>query len=65
MAKGAFGVIVDAARRALEKAAQLAEQGSSEVVFKDLLGNILNAAAVAALAGDEEALRGTDGRSGE
>jgi hypothetical protein len=53
---GAFGVIVDTARQALQKAAELAEEGHSDVVFKDLLGNILNRAALVALAGNEEPL---------
>ncbi|MGY3618376.1 hypothetical protein [Bradyrhizobium sp. USDA 10063] len=51
---GAFGVIVETARQALEKAAQFAEEGHPDVAFKDLLGNILDRAALIALAGDEE-----------
>lgn len=51
---GAFGIIVGSARQALEKAAQLAEEGHSDVVFKDLLGNILDRAAMVALAGQDD-----------
>jgi hypothetical protein len=51
---GAFGVIVGTAREALAKAAQLAEDGNAEVVFKDLLGNILTHSAVDALAESED-----------
>jgi len=50
----AFGIIVDSAREALEKAAQLAEDGHSDVVFKDLVGNILDRAAMVALAGQDD-----------
>jgi hypothetical protein len=35
---GAFSVIVETARQALEKAAQFAEEGHPDVVFKDLPG---------------------------
>ena len=51
---GAFGVIVETAREALAKAAQFAEDGHPEVLFKDLLGNILTDSAVSALAESEE-----------
>jgi nitrogenase subunit NifH len=50
---GALGIVVDTARQALEKAAQFAEEGHSEVIFKDVLGNIVNRATLVALAGEE------------
>ena len=50
---GAFGVIVETAREAIAKAAQFADDGHPEVVFKDLLGNILSHSAVNALAESE------------
>ena len=50
---GAVGVIVETAKDALAKAAEFLEGGHPEVIFKDLLGNILDPAAVAALAESE------------
>jgi hypothetical protein len=50
---GAVGVIVESATDALAKAAEFFEDGHPEVIFKDLLGNILDHAAVAALAESE------------
>ena len=38
---GALGVIVETAREALAKAAEFLEEGHREVIFKDLLGNVL------------------------
>ena len=43
---GAVGVIVETAREALAKAAEFLEEGHSEVIFKDLLGNVLDRAVV-------------------
>ena len=51
---GAVGVIVESAKEALAKAAEFFEDGHPEVIFKDLLGNILDHAAVAALADGEK-----------
>jgi hypothetical protein len=51
---GAVGVIVESAKEALAKAAEFFEDGHPEVIFKDLLGNILDRAAVAALAEGEK-----------
>ena len=39
---GAVGVIVETAKDALAKAAEFLEGGHPEVIFKDLLGNILD-----------------------
>jgi hypothetical protein len=39
---GAVGVIVETAREALAKAAELLEEGHREVIFKDLLGSVLD-----------------------
>ena len=50
---GAVGVIVESAKDVLAKAAEFFEDGHPEVIFKDLLGNILDHAAVAALAEGE------------
>jgi hypothetical protein len=41
---GALGVIVETAREALAKAAEFLEEGHREVIFKDLLGNVLDRA---------------------
>jgi len=38
---GAVGVIVETAKEVLAEAAELLEAGHPEVIFKDLLGNIL------------------------
>jgi hypothetical protein len=43
---GALGVIVETAKEALAKAAEFLEDGHREVIFKDLLGNILDRAVV-------------------
>lgn len=51
---GAFGVIVETAREALAKAAQMADEGHPDVLIKDLLGNTLAHAAVTALAEGED-----------
>ena len=51
---GAFGIIVETAREALAKAAQFGDEGHPEVLIKDLLGNILAHAAIAALAEGED-----------
>ena len=51
---GAVGVIVESAKEALAKAAEFFEDGHPERIFKDLLGNILEHAAVAALAEGEK-----------
>jgi hypothetical protein len=47
---GAVGIIVETAREALAKAAELVEDGSPDVIIKDLLGNVLDRATVVALA---------------
>jgi hypothetical protein len=39
---GAVGVIVETAREALAKAAEFLEEGHREVIFKDLLGSVLD-----------------------
>ena len=50
---GSFSVIVETAREAIAKAAQLVEEGHGEVVLKDLEGNVLSYPSVAVLAGGE------------
>jgi hypothetical protein len=47
---GAVGVIVETAREALAKAADFLEDGHREVIFKDLLGNVLDRAVVVTVA---------------
>ena len=47
---GALGVIVETAREALAKAAEVLEEGHREVIFKDLLGNVLDRAVVVTMA---------------
>jgi hypothetical protein len=42
IAARALGVIVETAREALAKAAEFVEEGHNEVIFKDLLGNVLD-----------------------
>jgi hypothetical protein len=51
---GGFGIIVATAGEALAKAAQFIEDRHSDVLFKDLLGNILTHAAISALAESED-----------
>lgn len=51
---GAVGVIVESAKEALAKAAEFFEDGHPEVIFKDLLGNVLDHAAVSGLAEGEK-----------
>jgi len=51
---GAVGVIVETAREALAKAAEFLEEGHREVIFKDLLGNVLDRAVVVSMAGTED-----------
>jgi hypothetical protein len=51
---GAFGLVVQTARQALAKAGELTEYGHGDVLFKDILGNILDHAAMMALANEEE-----------
>ena len=51
---GALGVIVETAREALAKAAELLEEGHREVIFKDLLGNVLDRAVVVTMAEIED-----------
>ena len=43
---GAVGIIVETAKEALAKATELLEEGHPEVIFKDLLGNVLDLAVV-------------------
>jgi hypothetical protein len=50
---GAVGIIVETAREALAKVAEFVEDGNSDVVIKDLLGNVLDRATVAAQAESE------------
>ena len=45
---GAVGIIVQTAKEALAKAAEFVEDGHPDVGIKDLLGNILDHAAVVA-----------------
>jgi hypothetical protein len=47
---GAVGIIVETAKEALAKVAEFVEDGDPDVVIKDLLGNILDHAAVVAQA---------------
>jgi hypothetical protein len=47
---GAVGVIVETAKEALAKAAELLEEGHREVIFKDLLGNVLDRTVVVIMA---------------
>jgi hypothetical protein len=51
---GAVGVIVETAREALAKASEFLEGGHREVIFKDLLGNVLDRAVVVTLAEIED-----------
>jgi hypothetical protein len=51
---GAVGVIVETAREALAKACEFLEAGNRDVIFKDLLGNVLDRAVVVALAEIED-----------
>jgi hypothetical protein len=51
---GAVGVIVETAREALAKAAEFFEDGHREVIFKDLLGNVLDRAVIISMAEIEE-----------
>jgi hypothetical protein len=48
------GVIVETAKEALAKAAEFLEEGHREVIFKDLLGNVLDRAVVVSMAGIED-----------
>jgi hypothetical protein len=50
---GAVGIIVETAKQAMAKAAEFVEGGNPDVVIKDLLGNVLDHAIVAALAESE------------
>jgi hypothetical protein len=47
---GAVGVIVETAKEALAKAAEFLEEGHREVIFKDLLGKVLDHAVVVTMA---------------
>jgi hypothetical protein len=49
---GDVGVI--AAREALAKAADFLDDGQREVIFKDLLGNVLDRAVIVTMAGTED-----------
>ena len=51
---GAVGVIVETAKEALAKAAEFLEEGHREVIFKDLLGKVLDHAVVVTMAGIED-----------
>jgi hypothetical protein len=51
---GALGVIVETAKEALAKAAEFLEEGHREVIFKDLLGNVLDRAMIVTIAEIEE-----------
>jgi hypothetical protein len=51
---GAVGVIVETAREALAKAAEFLEEGHREVIFKDLLGHILDRTMVVTMAEIED-----------
>lgn len=51
---GALGVIVETAREALAKASEFLEEGHGEVIFKDLLGNILDRTVVVTFAESED-----------
>lgn len=50
---GAVGIIVETAREALAKAAEFVEDGNADVIIKDLLGNVLDHAAVLAQANSD------------
>ena len=58
---GALGVIVETAREALAKAAEFLEEGHREVIFQDLLGNVLHRAVVVTMAEIEDQPRRTKG----
>ena len=58
----ALGVIVETAREALAKAAEFLEEGHREVIFQDLLGNVLHRAVVVTMAEIEDQPRRTKGR---
>ena len=45
---GAVGIIVETASEALAKVAEFVEDGNSDVVIRDLVGNVLDRATVAA-----------------
>ena len=49
-----MGVIVETAREALAKAAEFLEEGHREVIFKDLLGHILDRTMVVTMAEIED-----------
>jgi hypothetical protein len=51
---GAVGVIVQSAREALSKAAEFLEEGHREVIFRDLLGNVLDRGVVVTMAEIED-----------
>jgi hypothetical protein len=51
---GAVGVIVETAREALAKASEFLEGGHGDVIFKGLLGNVLDRAVVVTLAEIED-----------
>lgn len=50
---GAVGIVVETASEALAKVAEFVVDGNSDVVIKDLLGNVLDRATVAAQAESE------------
>jgi hypothetical protein len=58
----AVGVIVETAREALAKAPEFFEEGHREVIFKDLLGNVLDRAVVMTMAEIEDKQMRTNGR---
>ena len=51
---GPVGFIVETAREAPAKAADFLDDGQREVIFKDLLGNVLDRAVVVTMAGTED-----------
>ena len=51
---GTLSVIVETAREALAKAAEFFEDGYRDVIFKDLLGNVLDRAVVVTMAEIDE-----------
>jgi hypothetical protein len=59
---GALGVIVETAREALAKAAEFLEEGHREVIFKDLLGNVLHRAMVVTMDENRRSTKAHKGR---
>ena len=50
----AVGIIAETAREVLAKATDFLDDGQREVIFKDLLGNVLDRAVVVTMSGTED-----------